>query len=93
MIGVGMAWASILSMPYAILAGSIPLRKMGVYMWIFNFFITAPQIINGFVGGLLVRYLYGRQAIFALVSAGLILLFAAAAVFFVEDKDDISIID
>ncbi|WP_234364087.1 MFS transporter [Lunatibacter salilacus] len=89
MIGVGMAWASILSMPYAILAGSIPMLKMGVYMGIFNFFITAPQIINGFVGGLLVKHLYGGQAIFALVSAGLILLFAAAAVFFVEDKDDI----
>lgn len=89
MIGVGMAWASILSMPYAILAGSIPLRKMGVYMGLFNFFITVPQIVNGFIGGLLVRYLYGGQAIFALVSAGFILLIAAAAVFFVEDKDDL----
>ena len=51
MIGVGMAWASILAMPYAILAGSIPTYKMGIYMGIFNFFITFPQIINGIVGG------------------------------------------
>ncbi len=51
MIGVGMAWASILAMPYAILAGSIPAHKMGVYMGIFNFFITFPQIVNGVIGG------------------------------------------
>ena len=51
MFGIGIAWASILAMPYAILAGSIPAKKMGVYMGIFNFFITLPQIINCFVGG------------------------------------------
>src|SRR5690606_40021869 len=50
MIGVGIAWASILAMPYAILAGSIPVRKMGVYMGIFNFFIVIPQIINALIG-------------------------------------------
>ena len=47
MIGVGMAWASILSMPYVILSSSIPAGKMGIYMGIFNFFITLPQIVNG----------------------------------------------
>jgi maltose/moltooligosaccharide transporter len=51
MIGVGIAWASILSMPYAILAGSISPMKMGVYMGIFNFFIVIPQIINALIGG------------------------------------------
>ncbi|AGA79080.1 MFS transporter [Echinicola vietnamensis] len=88
MIGVGIAWASILAMPYAILAGSIPAKKMGVYMGIFNFFITAPQILNGFIGGWIVRYIYGGQAIYALFSAGLFLILAAMLTYFVEDKDD-----
>jgi len=93
MIGVGIAWASILAMPYAILAGAIPLRKMGVYMGIFNFFITAPQILNGFLGGFMVKYLYGGQAIYALLSAGVILVVAAFCVLFVEDKDEVIIIE
>jgi len=70
------------------LAGAIPLRKMGVYMGIFNFFITAPQILNGFFGGYLVKFFYHGQAIYALVSAGGILILAAICVIFVEDKDD-----
>jgi maltose/moltooligosaccharide transporter len=93
MIGVGIAWASILAMPYAILAGSIPLRKMGVYMGIFNFFITAPQILNGFLGGFMVKYFYGGEAIYAILTAGIILIVAAACVIFVEDKDEIIILD
>lgn len=88
MIGVGIAWASILAMPYAILAGSIPIRKMGVYMGIFNFFITLPQIINAIIGGPIVARLFGNQAIWAIVMAGVALLLAAAFVIFVEDKDD-----
>jgi len=88
MIGVGFAWASILAMPYAILAGAIPARKMGIYMGVFNFFITLPQIINGVIGGPIVKYLYGSQAIYALVMAGVFLLIAAFTVRFVEDKDD-----
>lgn len=88
MIGVGMAWASILAMPYALLAGSIPVRKMGVYMGIFNLFITAPQIINGLVGGWVVLHLFEGQAIYALVSAGILLFMAAFSVYFIEDKDD-----
>jgi maltose/moltooligosaccharide transporter len=88
MIGVGMAWASILAMPYAMLAGAIPPQKMGIYMGVFNFFITLPQIINGIVGGPIVKYLYGSQAIYALVMAGVFLLIAAFCVRFVDDKDD-----
>jgi maltose/moltooligosaccharide transporter len=88
MIGVGMAWASILAMPYAMLAGAIPPQKMGIYMGVFNFFITLPQIINGIVGGPIVKYLYGSQAIYALVMAGVFLLMAAFCVRFVDDKDD-----
>ncbi len=90
MIGVGIAWASILAMPYAILAGSIPAHKMGVYMGIFNFFITFPQIVNGIIGGPIVKYLYGEQAIWALVTAGGAMILAAFFVSKVEDKDDLS---
>lgn len=89
MICVGIAWASILSMPYAILAGSIQPKKMGVYMGIFNFFIVIPQIINALIGGLLVKYLYNDHAIFALVTSGVSFLIAAALVYKVKDVDDI----
>lgn len=88
MIGVGIAWGSILAMPYAMLAGSLPAKKMGVYMGIFNFFITIPQICNGLIGGLMVRYVYGNHSIYALVFSGICLLIAAFCVLFVEDKDD-----
>ena len=89
MIGVGIAWASILAMPYAILAGSISPKKMGVYMGIFNFFIVIPQIINALIGGPLVKYAYGNQAIFALVMSGVSFLIAASLVYKVKDVDDV----
>jgi maltose/moltooligosaccharide transporter len=89
MIGVGIAWASILAMPYAILAGAIPPQKMGIYMGVFNFFITLPQIFNGIVGGPIVKYVYGSQAIYSIVVAGAFLLIASFCVRFVEDKDDV----
>ena len=88
MVGIGIAWASILAMPYAILAGSIPPGKMGIYMGIFNFFITGPQIINGIIGGPIVKHLYGSQAIYAIVVAGIFLILGAASVMFVDDVDD-----
>lgn len=89
MVGIGIAWASILAMPYAILAGSIPIRKMGIYMGIFNFFITFPQIVNGVFGGPIVKRLYDSQAIYAIVIAGIFMILGAIAVNFVDDKDDI----
>lgn len=88
MVLIGIAWASILSMPYAILAGSIPLKKMGVYMGIFNFFICMPQIVNSLAGGPLVKYLYHNQAILVLVTSGICLLLAAFCVRFVNDVDE-----
>lgn len=87
MIGVGFAWASILAMPYAILAGSIPVKKMGIYMGIFNFFITIPQIINGIIGGPIVLNFYNNQAIYAVVGGGVCFLLAAISVRFVEDNN------
>jgi maltose/moltooligosaccharide transporter len=91
MVGIGLAWASILAMPYAILSGSIPAKKMGVYMGIFNFFITFPQIINGFFGGWIVKNLFGGQAIYALVLAGMFMLCAAVSVLYVQDNRDIRV--
>jgi maltose/moltooligosaccharide transporter len=89
MIGVGIAWASILAMPYAILAGAIPSHKMGIYMGVFNFFITLPQIVNGVIGGPIVKHWYGSQAIYSLVMAGVFLLIAAYCVRLVDDRDDV----
>lgn len=85
MILVGIAWASILAMPYAILAGSIKPKKMGVYMGIFNFFIVIPQIINALIGGPLVKYVYHDHAIFAIVMSGVSFLIAAVLVLKVKD--------
>ncbi|HLP95723.1 MAG TPA: MFS transporter [Saprospiraceae bacterium] len=90
MIGVGIAWASILAMPYAMLAGSIPAHKMGVYMGIFNFFITIPQIVSGVINRPIVKYIYGNNAIWAIVMGGIFFLLAALSVRFVEDKDDVA---
>ena len=93
MIAIGISWASILAMPYAILAGSIPPRKMGVYMGIFNFFIVIPQIINALIGGPMVKYFYGGNPVFALVVSGFSFLIAAALVAKVKDVDDEVIIE
>lgn len=89
MVGVGMAWASILAMPYAMLAGSIPSHKMGVYMGMFNFFITMPQIVNGIIGGPIVKYVYGSHAIYSLVAAGIFFILGAIFVRNVDDRDDL----
>ncbi len=86
MIGVGMAWASILAMPYAILAGSIPMQKMGVYMGIFNFFITIPQIVNGIIGGPIVKHFYAGNAIYAIVMAGIFFILGAISVLLIKEK-------
>lgn len=89
MIFIGIAWASILAMPYAMLAGSISPKKMGVYMGIFNFFIVVPQIINGIIGGPLVKYAYNNEAIFALIVSGVSFIIAGALAFKINDKKDL----
>ena len=76
MVGVGFAWASILSLPYALLAGSVPSRKMGVYMGIFNFFIVIPQLVIASVLGVLLKTFFGGQPIYALVIGGVSFLLA-----------------
>lgn len=91
MVGVGLAWASILAMPYVILSSSIPPGKLGIYMGIFNFFITLPQIINGFFGGLIVKHLYNGQPIYAIVLAGIFMICAAISVIYVYDPASVRI--
>src|ERR1700761_1468325 len=93
MVGVGLAWGSILAMPYAILSSSIPAKKIGVYMGLFNFFITFPQIVNSLTGSLIVKYFFNSQAIYGLVMAGVFMFLAAFAVLFVEDGKKINIIE
>lgn len=87
MIGVGIAWASILAMPYAILSAALPASKMGVYMGIFNATITIPQIVAGITGGLILRYAVGGSSILMLVVAGVAMLLAAISVAFVQDSN------
>jgi len=86
MVGIGIAWASILAMPYAILAGSIPPAKMGVYMGIFNFFITIPQIVSCMINGPIVKYFFHSDAMYAILMAGICMLFASFSMVFVQDK-------
>jgi maltose/moltooligosaccharide transporter len=88
MIGIGLAWGSILSMPYAILSSSIPARKMGVYMGIFNFFITMPQIVNGFFGGMIVKKFYNGEAIYAIVLAGIFMILGAISVLYIQNNKE-----
>jgi maltose/moltooligosaccharide transporter len=85
-IGIGFAWASILAMPYAILTGALPAKKMGVYMGIFNFFIVIPQILAASILGALVRHAFHNQAIYALVLGGISMIIAGAITLFVTDK-------
>ena len=74
---VGIAWASILSMPYALLASHVDEKKMGVYMGIFNMFIVFPQIVAATLLGPALRHLFGNQAIFGLVISGCSLVIGA----------------
>jgi len=86
-LGIGLAWASILAMPYAILAGSLPPEKMGVYMGIFNFFIVIPQITAAAILGFFVKNIVGGEAIYALLLGGASMIIASLMVYFVEDVD------
>jgi maltose/moltooligosaccharide transporter len=74
-------------MPYAILTGSLPARKMGTYMGIFNFFIVIPQIMAASILGFMVKALFGGESIYALLAGGVSMFIAALLVLLVEDKD------
>jgi maltose/moltooligosaccharide transporter len=87
MIGIGLAWASILAMPYAILTGSLPAHKMGIYMGIFNFFIVIPQILAATILGFMVKSLFGGDSIYALLTGGISMVVAAVLILFVKDSN------
>jgi maltose/moltooligosaccharide transporter len=76
MVGVGFAWASIVSLPYALLSDSVPAQKMGLYMGIFNFFIVIPQLVAASVLGFLLKVLFGGQPIYALILGGVSFMLA-----------------
>ena len=86
MVGVGIAWASILSLPYALLSNALPVHKMGVYMGIFNFFIVIPQLIAASVLGLLIREVFGGNGIFGLVTGGTLMIVAGLTTLLVDPK-------
>jgi maltose/moltooligosaccharide transporter len=88
MVGVGIAWAAILAMPYAILAGSLPAHKTGVYMGIFNFTIAAPQIVSGLVSGWILSNIFDNDAKYIIIVAGVSMLFAAVSVFLVKETSN-----
>jgi maltose/moltooligosaccharide transporter len=87
-LGIGLAWASILAMPYAILAGSLPAKKMGVYMGIFNFFIVIPQITAAAILGWYVKHLFSGDAMYALLLGGASMIIAGLLVLRVTDVDE-----
>jgi maltose/moltooligosaccharide transporter len=85
MVGIGIAWAAILAMPYAILAGSLPVKQTGVYMGIFNFTIAAPQIVSGILTGWILTALFDNEAIYIIMMAGVSMILAAMSVYFIKD--------
>ncbi len=91
MVGVGIAWASILSIPYAMLSGSLPPDKMGYYMGVFNFFIVIPQIIAGTVLGFLLVHVFNNQPIFILVTGGVSMIISGLLAMRVADQEEVEV--
>jgi maltose/moltooligosaccharide transporter len=91
-VGVGIAWASILSMPYAILSGALSAARMGVYMGVFNFFIVIPEITQALTFGPLIRLFFGadnpRSSLYVVLIGGGFMLLAALLVMRVDDVAD-----
>ncbi len=87
MIGVGIAWASILSIPYAMLTGSLPANKMGYYMGVFNFFIVIPQIVAASILGFMLNTFFKGEPIYALVVGGVSMILAGFLTLKVDDDN------
>ena len=84
MVGVGIAWGSILSLPYALLSSNLPANKMGIYMGIFNFFIVIPQLVAASVLGLVLREFFDLQSIYGLVIGGVLMIIAGLSTLLVD---------
>jgi maltose/moltooligosaccharide transporter len=91
MIGVGIAWASILSIPYAMLSGSLPSDKMGYYMGVFNFFIVIPQLVAASILGFLVSKFFDNEPIYALLIGGVSMILAGIISLTINDESKIII--
>ncbi|MCD6544409.1 MAG: MFS transporter [Flavobacteriaceae bacterium] len=87
MVGVGIAWASILSMPYAMLSGALPAKKMGYFMGVFNFFIVIPQLVAATILGFIVKTLFNSQPVYALIIGGFSMILAGFLTLRVEDTN------
>lgn len=87
MVGVGIAWASILSIPYAMLTGSLPANKMGYYMGVFNFFIVIPQIVAASILGFMLTTFFDSEPIYALVVGGVSMILSGVLTLRVTDDD------
>jgi len=85
MIGIGIAWGSILAMPYAMLASSIPPKRMGIYMGLFNMSITIPQIISGIFTGLILKYLFHGNTMLCIVMAGCSMILGAGFALIIKE--------
>ena len=91
MLGVGIAWASILSMPYAMLSGALPAAKMGYYMGVFNFFVVIPQIVAATILGFIVKQFFQNEPIYALLIGGVSMIFAGLLTLRVNNRTKIEI--
>ena len=91
MVGVGIAWASTLSMPYAVLAASLPPARTGVYMGIFNFFIVTPEILASLFFGWIMIHLLHNNRIYAVVAGGVFMMIAALLMQRVRDPQTLSV--
>ena len=85
MIGVGIAWASILSIPYAMLSGALPASKMGYYMGVFNFFIVIPQLVAASILGFMVSKFFNNEPVYALFVGGVSMIIAGLLTLRVND--------
>ena len=93
MIGIGIAWASILSIPYAMLSGVLPSSKMGYYMGVFNFFIVIPQLVAASILGFLVSKFFNSEPIYALLIGGFSMILAGIIALTINDQSNIIIND
>ncbi|MDQ2769215.1 MAG: MFS transporter [Bacteroidota bacterium] len=91
MLGIGVAWASILSVPYAMLAGALPSNKMGYYMGVFNFFIVLPQMVAGVTLGYFTKHVFNNNSALTLVLGGVSMIISGLLTLRVDDADDIQL--
>lgn len=91
MTAIGIAWASLLTMPYAILSSAVSHKKMGVYMGMFNLFVVIPQILASAILGLLVRTVFHGHAIYAIVLGGAAMVLSGLLMAFVKDRNTQSV--